>query len=278
VEPPWIFFYQYIWRNRQMYNVILIDDEIVSLSAMEHRINWKKYNVEQVYKASSMMQAQKLFQQHNIDIMFCDIEMPQGNGLELFEWVKGFFPYVECVYVTCHPDYNYMRKALKLGSFDYILKPIEEENVDDIFPALAQRIERWRSRNGHYQNGQTIPIDLDYQIETGTNGQMEIYVEKVCEYIRDNLENQISINDIAEQIHVSPGYLMRIFRKTKDCSVVEYITDSRIEWAKKLLKTTTKSVHEVAETVGYPNYTYFSRVFKRLTDFSPKEYREYRKR
>ena len=123
------------------YSILLIDDEIVALNALETRIPWHKYGVDKVYKAFSMQQAQKLFQEYAIDILFCDIEMPQGNGLELFEWVKSFYPYVECVYVTCHADYDYMRQALKLGSFDYILKPVDEEDVDAAIGEFNEKLE-----------------------------------------------------------------------------------------------------------------------------------------
>ena len=97
-------------------NIILIDDEAVALNALKRRMDWAKYGFEQVFTANSMPQAQQLFAQKRIEVMLCDIEMPWGSGLELFEWVKAHYPAVECVFITCHPEYEYMRKALQLGS------------------------------------------------------------------------------------------------------------------------------------------------------------------
>ena len=87
-------------------NVILVDDEEVAVNALKRRVDWKKYGVDEVYIAYSMKEAQKLFQEKVIDVMLSDIEMPQGNGLDLFEWVKSYYPAVECVYVTCHPEFH----------------------------------------------------------------------------------------------------------------------------------------------------------------------------
>ena len=257
-----------------MYNIILVDDELVALNGMAQNIPWEKYGVGHIYKASSMLQAQEVFKQHKIDIMFCDIEMPQGNGLELFEWVKCFFPYVECVYVTCHPEYDYMRQALKLGSFDYILKPVDEEDMDGLFPKLARRIDLWREKSGRYEDGSQVPVESN----DGTDGEVgesaKRLIGMVCGFIRNHLEEPISVNDIAAEIHVSPGHLMRVFRRGMHCSVVEYMTEARIESAKTLLKNTGKSIQEIAGDVGYPNYVYFSRIFKRMTNMTSNEYRK----
>ena len=141
-------------------NIILIDDETVALNALKRRMDWDKYGFEQVFTANSMPQAQQLFSKQRIEVMLCDIEMPWGSGLELFEWVKAHYPAVECVFITCHPEYDYMRKALQLGSADYVLKPIDYAELDGILRALLQRLrekqtaaipapvpEEWRQEN-----------------------------------------------------------------------------------------------------------------------------------
>lgn len=95
-------------------NVILIDDEEVAVNALKRRVNWRKYGVNEVYIAYSMKQAQGLFREKPIDVMISDIEMPQGSGLDLFEWVKVYYPAVLCVYVTCHPEFEYIPTISRL--------------------------------------------------------------------------------------------------------------------------------------------------------------------
>ena len=122
-----------------MLHIILVDDEVVSVNALKRRVDWKLYGVDEVFTANSMYQAQEIFKKETIDFMICDIEMPQGSGLDLFEWVKMYYPEVECIYVSCHPEFEYIRRALQLGSADYILKPIDYEELNQILTQVVER-------------------------------------------------------------------------------------------------------------------------------------------
>ena len=114
-------------------NILIVDDEIRAVNALIKRVDWQGQGFAQPYAAYSMTQAQAVFKEHSVDLMLCDIEMPQGNGLELFEWVKSYYPETECIFVTCHDEYEYLRSAMQLGSCDYILKPV---NYDQLREAL----------------------------------------------------------------------------------------------------------------------------------------------
>lgn len=87
--------------------LLIVDDEIRAVQALVKRVNWQEYDFEPPLAAYSMAQAQGVFQQQEIYLMLCDIEMPQGSGLELFEWVKTYYPLTECIFVTCHDEYSY---------------------------------------------------------------------------------------------------------------------------------------------------------------------------
>ena len=161
-------------------NAILIDDETVALSALHRRVDWSKYGIREVFLADSMQSAQQLFSGHPIDIMISDIEMPRGSGLDLYEWVKIYYPHVECVYVTCHPDFAYLRKALQLGSADYLLKPIDYVELDRI---LTQLVKRLRERKPHAQP--------ETALETGQekNAAENDVVQAVKDYVRVHIRD-----------------------------------------------------------------------------------------
>lgn len=257
-----------------MYNVILVDDEIVAVNALKKRIDWQKYNVDKVHIARSMKQAQQVFQENDIQIMLCDIEMPNGSGLDLFEWVKCFYPHVECIYVTCHPDYQYVRKAMKLGSFDYVLKPVDFEELDGLLKQIIQRLIK--SGRGAAEDGQTksvyMPALEDEPVQEIS--ATEETVESILYYIEQNIKDEISINDVAAYVHLNPIYVMRLFKSKTGKSILEYITNIRIEQAKSLLAGTSYSVQKIADQVGYGNYSYFTRIFKKNTGMTPNAYRK----
>ena len=251
-----------------MLQALLVDDEPVVVKAMNRRIDWTKYGVGRVFTAGSMEQAQEVFRQAKIDFMLSDVEMPQGNGIELFEWVKMHYPSTECIYVTCHPEYDYMREAMRLGSADYILKPIDYEELDRVLTALVERISRVR-------NQAAIPDSIRMDMaerEAGEPHNAMIHAAK--EYILRHIQDDICIDDIAEEVHLNAQYLMRLFKKEMGLSILEYITDERIKLAKELLVRTDYPINQVADSVGYGNYSYFTKVFRRACGESPKQYRQ----
>jgi YesN/AraC family two-component response regulator len=253
-----------------MYKVILIDDELVAVNALKNRVEWKKYDIDEVYVARSMKQAQELFRHEAIDIMLCDIEMPNGSGLELFEWVKAFYPSVECIYVSCHPDYQYIRQAMKLGSFDYILKPVDYKELNILMKQIIVRISQKDRKSKHLENKENSEHVETQDVLTGTDET----VLAIRAYIRDHIDQDININEIAEFVHLNPNYIMRLFKSKTEKSIIEYITDLRIDKAKELLLRSSDSIQHVAQQVGYSNYSYFTRLFKKRMKMTPNDYRK----
>lgn len=249
-------------------NVILVDDEEVAVNALKRRVDWKKYGIDEVYIAYSMKQAQELFREKVIDVMLSDIEMPQGNGLDLYEWVKAYYPTVECIYVTCHPEFDYMRKALQLGSADYILKPIDYEELDEILLQLVERLRRQRRI-------ESIPAQI-MQKASGREDERakNDVIATVKRYVREHIQEDIYIADIAKQVFLNEQYLMRTFKKATGMSILEFITNERLWLAKELLINTNYPINRVADTVGYGNYSYFSKIFKRSVGVTPQVFRQ----
>lgn len=254
--------------KQTMLNAILIDDEVVAVNALKRRVSWENYGVEKVFTAHSMEQAQKVFGQEKIDFMLCDIEMPQGNGLELFEWVKLYYPLTECIYVTCHPEFEYMRKALKLGSADYVLKPIDYEELDEILHQLVERLQR----NTTLEKLPEAIIQNLAKEEAEKEQDNAIHAAK--RYILEHIQETIYVEDIASVVFLNAQYLMRLFKKETGVSILEFITNERIGLAKELLLKTDFPVNKVADQVGYSNYSYFTKIFKRSTGLSPAAYRQ----
>ena len=249
-------------------NVILVDDEEVAVNALKRRVDWKKYGIDEVYIAYSMKEAQKLFQEKVIDVMLSDIEMPQGNGLDLFEWVKSYYPKVECVYVTCHPEFDYMRKALQLGSADYVLKPIDYEELDEVLSQLVERVRRQRRI-------ESIPTEIMQKAQGGEEERpKDDVIGTVKRYVREHIQEDIYIADLAGQVFLNEQYLMRTFKKTTGMSILEFITNEGLWLAKELLINTNYPINRVADMVGYGNYSYFTKIFKRNVGKTPQAFRQ----
>ena len=254
-----------------MINILIVDDEVVAVNALMRRVDWSQYGIVGVHAAQSVLDAIAVLQTHDIQLLLCDIEMPQANGLELFEWVREHFPQIECVFVTCHADFEYIRTALKLGSLDYILKPIDYDELDKVLRKATDRIEKSAAKRAEemhsaaYRFAKTLDTDVEPPAKT--------LVAQAVTYIFEHITEAISVQEIATSVHLNSQYLMRLFKKEKGCSIMEYITNAKVEMAAGLLTTTDLSVNRIADSVGYTDYSYFVKVFRRVTGKTPSAFR-----
>ncbi|MEW9700543.1 response regulator [Paenibacillus sp. SI8] len=121
------------------YNLLVVDDEFYAVQGVTQGIDWTELGIEQVYEAFDAEEAKERFSQSQIDVMICDIEMPNTNGLELIKWVKVNSPGTETIFLTGHADFTYTRTALQSGSFDYMLKPFD---YDELRTVVARALEK----------------------------------------------------------------------------------------------------------------------------------------
>jgi two-component system, response regulator YesN len=98
-------------------------------------------------------------------------------------------------------------------------------------------------------------------------------VKKIKDYIDVGYMKDISINDISEEICLTPNYLSLIFKRETGLTIGDYITEVRIGRAKDLLKVSDLKILEIAEKVGYKNAHYFSTLFKKIVGIHPKKYK-----
>ncbi|RXZ78639.1 helix-turn-helix domain-containing protein [Paenibacillaceae bacterium] len=97
--------------------------------------------------------------------------------------------------------------------------------------------------------------------------------EQVARYIHEHYCDAISMDTLANQFHYSTHYLSRVFKRKYGCSPIEYLIQTRINRAKFLLASTDAPVHQLAESVGYSDMYYFSRLFKKLTGTTPAQFK-----
>lgn len=99
-------------------------------------------------------------------------------------------------------------------------------------------------------------------------------VDEVASYIIDHYDESLSLEMIADHFYINKCYLSRIFKEASGFTVNEYINMIRIRHARELLSSSSMSITEVSESVGYETITYFERVFNQYTQTSPSGYRK----
>ncbi len=119
-----------------------------------------------------------------------------------------------------------------------------------------------------------IDKSIDYMKSTDTS---ENVVQKVLKYIDDNYNKELTRSHLGENIYININHLAKIFKEETGKSLYSYLLDKRVEKAKEMLMSSQRSVSEIALAVGYDNFSYFSRLFKEKTGYSPKDYRKLKK-
>lgn len=119
--------------------VLLVDDQISILSGLISGVNWDALGVTGIRTADSAARAREILLKEPIDILLCDIEMPNENGLSLLRWARRQGMDFVCVFLTSHADFLYAKEAMQLNCFDYILQPAR---YDEIQATIAKAITR----------------------------------------------------------------------------------------------------------------------------------------
>ncbi|MCA0755789.1 helix-turn-helix domain-containing protein [Paenibacillus sp. N4] len=127
-----------------MYQALIVDDEVHAVRGLQAGVRWERLNVGSVYTAHSLKQAQEVFQSKQVHVMVCDIEMPQGTGLELTAWVKEHYPGTETIFLTCHSDFGFAKQAIQLDSFDYLLKPADYSELESVIARALGKMAKER--------------------------------------------------------------------------------------------------------------------------------------
>ena len=127
-----------------MNQLLIVDDEIPAVRGLRDGVDWKKLDIAAVHTAYNIRQAQEIFRNHRIDVMICDIDMPQGTGLELLEWVREQQLETETIFLTCYAEFEYARKAVQLDSFAYLLKPVNSEELESVVLKALEKVKKER--------------------------------------------------------------------------------------------------------------------------------------
>ncbi len=110
-------------------------------------------------------------------------------------------------------------------------------------------------------------------IKEKRKSQDKSIIRKACKFIENNYDKDISLNDIADSVYLTPNYFTNQFKEATGKTVITYLTETRINRAQDLLLNTQLKVYEISRKVGYKDAKYFGQVFKKQVGLSPNQYR-----
>lgn len=250
--------------------ILIVDDEYIAVEGVLNGVNWDSLGFERIFHASCYAEAVNILQANYVEVLLCDIEMPNGTGLELVEWVNLHSPQTLCIIMSCHDEFEYARQALSLQCMEYVLKPIRYPALTAVLKKAMKAVEQRRHQERMENYGQQY-----IEMVSGKNrDNYEDAVEKVEGYIREHLSEELSVKNLADMVYVGADHLTRSFKKRYGKTVTDYILEQRMNLAGELLKDQRLTITMVSDAVGFGNYSYFTEQFKRIYGKTPREYRK----
>ena len=234
--------------------VFLVDDEIMIREGFKHLFDWEAHDCQVVGEAADGMEAMNQIDALQPDIVIMDINIPIMNGLKVIQCSRMKHPEIAFVIVSGYDDFSYCREALRLKITDYILKPVNYEEFGACIDNLKIALFR-----------QQLP-------QEETQGE-ERPIMTITRYLQEHLNEDISLSILAEEFHLSAQYISQLFKSEIGVNFLTYLTNIRMERAKKLLLSTALSIGEISEQLGFGDYRVFTKVFKKSEGVTPSQYR-----
>jgi two-component system response regulator YesN len=228
-------------------NVLFVDDEPIVFEQLEFILK-PVFPLWNYYFASDSSQAMAFTKEHYFDLAFVDIELPGKSGLELVKDLKEIQEQLQIIILSAHQDFNFAKKSIQLGVAEYLTKPIIEAELIETIQKFSSAIFKKKYSK---------------------------LVNDAISRIHEHYEQRITLQDIAAKVHTSPAYLSRKFSEEVGLSLIDYLTEYRLEKAKHLLAITNESISAIAEKTGFNSLHYFSSQFKKKENVTPKQYREH---
>ena len=245
-----------------MLRILIVEDEEIIRRGLISVIDWAGMGCRVVGDAPDGLAGLELLRAEHPDVVLTDIRMPRMDGIAMAERARAEGVLPQLVFLTSYADFDYAKKAVQLHAADYLLKPVDEEELAALMRKLAA------VRMG---SGTQLPEGGDWQryfADTALNP----YVRHAMERIHADYREKLSIEVLAEEAGVSASYLSRKFKEATGQTFLEFLTRTRLQSAVAQLRSGKYRVYEVAEENGFGDYKNFCTVFKKYMKCSPRTF------
>jgi len=245
--------------------LLIVEDEILEQEFLKSVALEELKPEDTVLTCDSGVQAVSLAKQYHPDFIFMDVMIPEMDGLSTIKEIRKFLPDACITILSSCSDFSYAQKAISLRVFEYLLKPVKPK---DFIQVLHRMLDS--------SIVSSMPVR---EKPAGRNVEpkecREHFLEESVKYIKEHFKERLSLDMVASKAFMNPKYYSHVFKKEMAVSFTEYIINLKIQYACRLLETTSYPAYRISLECGFSDPSYFNRVFCAQMNMTPQTYRKY---
>ena len=232
--------------------VLIVDDEAYMLDYLKELVDWGSYGFDRVLTIGSGSLARDLIGRGNPELLITDIRMPKVSGLDLCRYISDHKLPTKVIILSGYGEFEYAKQAIRYGVSEYLVKPVLKEQLEEALEKIVARYFPTKQSEGHASSD---------------------VIKVLCDYIREHICEELSLETLAGIVYLHPSYLSRYFKEATGRTLSSFITDCKMEKAAELLSSGNAKVNEVMKQLGYQKSQYFSSLFKEKFGVTPNDFR-----
>lgn len=237
-----------------LHSIVIIDDEPWIAIDLKENIDWNSLGYCIINNMYSPELALKYICEKNPDVVIVDINMPSMDGLTLIHKAQENGCTSTFIILTAYRDFSFAQDALRMNVKDYIVKPVNPEEIIQIFSRLKL----------------SLPQNSDCPAESSASANK---FHEILDFINEHLAEKLTLQHISDTFFLNRNYICNLFKKELNCTFSQYLTDLRLKKACALLTKTSMTITEISMQCGFSDEFYFNKVFKKSEGISPGVYR-----
>ena len=232
----------------------------------------------QVIEATNGKEGLEMARLHWPDLIISDVMMPEMDGFNMIKSLKNDpdIYLIPIILLTAKSTIDDKIKGAELGVDDYIIKPFSTTYLRTKVDALLKQRELLHTQilNEAQQKGVSFQLPTSI-LQEKINSTDTLFVQNLMKFIEENISNStMVIEDIASTFNMSRSLFNRKVKAILGCTPIDLVINKRIKYALLLLDTTDYNISEIAYRAGFNDPRYFSRIFKKITGKTPKQYQQ----
>jgi two-component system response regulator YesN len=252
-----------------MYKCLIVEDEKIIRKWLHFGVDYGKYHCVVIDEAKDGREGAEKIRTLKPDIVITDITMPNMNAFAMLEEVKDQL--FATIVVSGYNDFENAQQAIRFGATEFIVKPINRKELEK---ALGKSIQYIEAQRLFYETNRQIRQAERLVIKEKTTSGRDPVVKEMLHFVEEHYAEKFLFKQVAEAVGYGQSILYKRFREDTGQTFGDYLNAYRVQKSIEKIKRGEHKLFEISEEVGFSDYKYFSKIFKKHTGYSPKNFIE----